>query len=194
MADLIKKTLIVGIIGIIFFPVIFLTFMFVDGQLRIEKGKITPDSDNLKVEKYSPIQDSMAVINSKIFQANILQEERLKREKKQILAREKRLQILQEELEKTASQIEKDKSKIKKLVKTSRVGEQKRIKALSKIYGSMRAAEAAPILETLSDELVISILNAITENRQKAKILEKMNTAKASRISKIMGMPILKDK
>ena len=66
----------------------------------------------------------------------------------------------------------------------------KRIKQLAKVYGAMRANEAAQILETLDDNLLIKIINAISDDRQKAKIMAGLSKSKAARISKKMGKAV----
>ena len=88
-------------------------------------------------------------------------------------------------------QIEASKKEIEQIVKSSETLEQRRIISLARIYASMRADEAAPILETLPDKLVIAIIKAISEDRQKAKIMEFMDKKRAGRISELMGASIL---
>jgi flagellar motility protein MotE (MotC chaperone) len=54
----------------------------------------------------------------------------------------------------------------------------------------MRPEEAARILETLDDDLLINILGAMGDDRQKAKILSVLSPDKASRVSKKIGKPL----
>lgn len=195
MAGLIKKALMISIVGFLSFPVLYIVLMFATGQMRIEKGPKKPD-DRAKVEvlKYSPIQDSLAAIHSKTFEGLVAQQKRLEAKQRQLAKREERILLLDKQLAEKEKAIEETREKIEEIVKNSQVLENKRIRALAKIYSSMRAGEAAPILESLPEHLSVAIMRAIGEDRQKAKILEKMDREKAGRISKAMGAPILDKK
>jgi flagellar motility protein MotE (MotC chaperone) len=65
--------------------------------------------------------------------------------------------------------------------------DKKRVKQLAKVYGAMRAEEAARILETLDDDLCINILSNMGDDRQKAKILSALTGDKATRVSNKIG-------
>jgi flagellar motility protein MotE (MotC chaperone) len=191
MVDLIKKILLVGGIGIVTFPIIYITMMIMDGQLRIEKGSKKPElKEEVEVMKYSPVQDSLSVVNSKTYESLLLQEKRLESEKRRLSKQEERIQLLDKELAEKAQIIEKSRKDIELVVKNNESLEEKRIRALAKIYAAMRPDEAAPILETLPDKLIVTIFKGITEDRQKAKILEKMDRKRAGQISKLMGEPV----
>ncbi len=56
----------------------------------------------------------------------------------------------------------------------------------------MRPNEAAAILETLKDDLVIKIFKAMGDARQKGKILSNLSNQKASVITKKMGKSLKK--
>jgi len=58
---------------------------------------------------------------------------------------------------------------------------------LAKVYGAMKPAKAAPILETLDPDTVIEIVSRMKE-RQAAKVLAAMNAAMASEISQRMSL------
>lgn len=195
MIDLIKKVLLVSIIGLVSFPILYLSFMFGSGQLRIEKGTAAKvEEKEVEYLDYSPLQDSLSAVYSKTYQSMVEQQKRIQQEKRRLKTREERMLLMDAELEKKAKEIDTRKQQLERIVKSSESLEDKRIKALARIYGSMRPDEAAPILETLPDKLIISILKGIGEDRQKAKILEKMNRERAGRISKQMGSAVLKRK
>lgn len=192
---LIKNVLMIGLIGLASFPLLYIAFMFMAGQLRIEKGpKSVEAKEELQVMKYSPIQDSMAVVNSKTYESLLEQEKRLEAMERMLEKKEDRIRLADKELLEKAASIERAKQEIQNVVKGSEDLEQKRIESLARIYASMRPEEAATILETLPDELIIAILKAINEDRQKAKILERMETSRAGRISKLMGAEIFTNK
>lgn len=195
MMNLIKKILLVGGIGIVAFPILLIALMFAQGVLHVAKGpKQVEKKEEVEVLKYSPIQDSMAVVHSKTYQSLLAQEVRLNAQKRTLGKKEEQIQVLEKELEEKAKAIEAERRRIEEIVKSSHTLEEKRIKALAQIYGAMRPEEAAPLMETLPDQLAIAILKAIDEDTQKAKIIEKMSIEKASRISKIMGASIFAKK
>ncbi len=195
MWGLIKNIILVGLVGLASFPILYLTFMFLAGQLRIEKGPKGPETkEEVQILKYSPIQDSMSIVNSKTYESMLEQEKRLDAIQRQLEKKEERIQLLDRELKEKTEAIERARLDIQAVVKNSEDLEQKRIESLARIYGSMRPEEAATILETLPDELIIAILRAIDEDRQKAKILERMETQRAGRISKLMGADVFSKK
>jgi flagellar motility protein MotE (MotC chaperone) len=69
--------------------------------------------------------------------------------------------------------------------------DKKRIKQLAKVYGAMRAEEAARILETLDDDLCLNILSSIGDDRQKAKIFSALSATKSAAVSKKLGTPVI---
>jgi flagellar protein FlbB len=92
-------------------------------------------------------------------------------------------------LEKTRNELAEERKKLEKLVSQSDELDKKRIKQLAKVYSAMRPEEAATIIETLDDNLVITILTSMGDDRQKAKILSLISKEKATRISKKIGKP-----
>jgi flagellar motility protein MotE (MotC chaperone) len=195
MKEILKKVLLISAISIVSFPVILISLMFFDGQLRIEKGpKQRVENQEVKTLKYSPIQDSLSVVHTKTFEALVNQQKQMEEEQRILEKREERLRLVENELGEKSTELDEQKKIIESVIKSSETLEDKRVKALAKIYGSMRADEAASILETMPDRLIISILKGIAEDRQKAKILGKMNKEKARKISEDMGAPVFKGK
>ncbi len=58
---------------------------------------------------------------------------------------------------------------------------------LAKVYGAMKPAKAAPILETLDPEIVLDVVSRM-KDRQAAKVLSFMDRALASEISYRMSL------
>ena len=105
---------------------------------------------------------------------------------------DRRLGIAESELGRIESERQKlaeNRKRLEKLVAESNELEQKRIKQLARVYAAMRPREAALILETLEDALLIRILRAINDDRQKGKIVASLSREKAARISRKMGTP-----
>jgi flagellar motility protein MotE (MotC chaperone) len=111
----------------------------------------------------------------------------LEAEKKRAAEEAERMALVREELEKERASLTEERKKLEKLIGQSDELEQKRIKQLGKVYAAMRPEEAAHILETLDDELLIKILGAMGDDRQKAKVIAAIPLEKATRISKKIG-------
>lgn len=186
----IKDYIAIAIVTILSFPILYLIMLFVTGVARVEfnYGK-DEDSKDKKVEfiRHTAKRDSLAAINSRTFQA--LQKERteIERERTRLSEQKKRIDILQQELKTERDNLKQERKKIEKLVSQSDSLSAKKLKDLAKMYGAMRPAEAAQILETLSDKLSSQIISSINDDRQKAKILSALSKDKANRISKILA-------
>lgn len=62
----------------------------------------------------------------------------------------------------------------------------KNISRLARLYGNMKAEEAAPIMRELDDELVVAILRKL-EDEQAAKILSALDPQRAARLSRLIA-------
>ncbi len=172
------------------FPVIYLLMMFATGNARIEfvkPAKEKKDERELKLMAINSRKDSLAEQHSQTFFAIEKQKAELDAEKKNMNEERERMLLVQQELEKTRNEFTEERKKLEKLVGQSDDLDKKRIKQLAKVYGAMRPEEAARILETLDDELMIKILGSMGDDRQKAKILSTISQEKAARISKKIG-------
>lgn len=182
---------------ILSFPVIYLLLMFATGQARVEFNQVKKDEKKemqVKLIKLDAKKDSLAASQSQTFQAVEQQKADIVKEKQQLTEQQQRVAMVQQELEKTRSDIVAEREKLEKLVSQSDDLDKKRIKQLAKVYGAMRAEEAARILETLDDELCMNILASMSDDRQKAKILTALSAEKAARVSKKISAPIKTNK
>ncbi|MBD3345462.1 MAG: hypothetical protein GF401_10410 [Chitinivibrionales bacterium] len=185
-----KELIAIGAVAILSFPVMYMTVLFMTGHARIEFGPREFDKreeGELRLEKQSERIDSLAAVHSKSFQANQQKLKELEKEREKLIKQQEHVAIMQQELESAKTELIAKKKEMEQLVKETSELEKKRIRQLAKVYGSMRATEAARILETLDDDLLIKILNSINDDRQKAKIVAAISQKKASRISKKMG-------
>ena len=121
----------------------------------------------------------------------ILQNERdsLEEEKKVLALREKELKTLEEEADKKLKLIDdkldelmKVQKKIASLLVEKDVEEQKKIQDLGMIYAKMSPERAALALGTLDEQLAADLL-ANMKVKSAAKILDRMDKAKASQLS-----------
>lgn len=193
LADII----IIAVVMILSFPIMYIVMLFATGNARVEFSKSIQtkidDQQKLHIMKHSKYRDSLAVIHLQTYQA--LQRERndLEDERKKLVKQQERINILLGELAQKQQELTEQQNKFEQLVAQNDELEMKRIKQLAKVYGAMRANEAARILETLDDNLCIKIINSIGDDRQKAKIMANISQDKASRISKKMGKTVKND-
>jgi len=187
----IKDVILIGIIAILSLPVLYFTMLFVTGNARIEftqkKPGVTEDRKRLEFLKHSKHTDSLIVVHSQAFLASEKQQVETEKEQERLTKQQERISILTQELETTRKELTAEREKFENLVTKVDDLEAKRIKDLAKIYGAMRANEAAQVLETLDDAMLIKIINAIGDDRQKAKIMAALSKSKAENITKKMG-------
>jgi flagellar motility protein MotE (MotC chaperone) len=172
------------------FPVMYLLILMITGNAHIEFNqpvKEKKDEKQLKLMKINAHKDSLSAVQSQMFFAVEQEKADLVAEKTRVAQQQERMLMVQQELEKTRNDLTEERKKLEKVVGQSDTLEKKRIKQLAKVYGAMRPEEAARILETLDDQLLINILSAMGDDRQKAKILSTLSQEKASRISKKIG-------
>jgi Uncharacterized conserved protein len=188
-----KELIIIVAVLTFSFPVVYVLMMLATGSARIEfnqPAKPKKDDKELKFMKLSAKKDSLAAMQSQTFFAIEKQKADLDDEKKRMTEQQDHVLMVEQELEKTRSDLTEERKKLEKLVGQSDELDKKRIKQLAKVYSAMRPEEAARILETLDDDLLINILGAMGDDRQKAKILSVLSPDKASRVSKKIGKPL----
>jgi flagellar motility protein MotE (MotC chaperone) len=188
-----RDIIIIAVTTTLSFPVIYLLLMLMTGGARIEFNQPKKDEkkdEQVKLIKLDAKRDSLAASQSQTFMAVEQQKADLSKEKQQLVEQQQRVTMVQQELEKTRAEMAAEREKLEKLVSQSDDLDKKRIKQLAKVYGAMRAEEAARILETLDDGLCVDILASISDDRQKAKILTALSPDKAARVSKKISAPI----
>jgi flagellar motility protein MotE (MotC chaperone) len=188
-----KQLIIIAATVAFSFPVMYMLMLFATGNARIEfnqPAKEKKDEKQLKFMRQSARKDSLSAVQSQTFLAVEQEKADLIAEKKRFAEQQERVLMVQQELEKTRGELMEERKKLEKLVGQSDTLEKKRIKQLAKVYGAMRPEEAARILETLDDQLVIQILALMGDDRQKAKILSILSPEKAARISTKIGKTI----
>jgi flagellar motility protein MotE (MotC chaperone) len=184
-----KDIVIIVLVMLISFPVVFFAILLLTGNLRIEFGPEKPGTENDVVVEVRPsaVSDSLAIENSKTWQA--LQQERaeIDAERKSLAEERQKLELFQSDLETKKNEIRASQERIESLVSQSDTFERKKNAQLARVYGSMRPAEAASIIATLQDEFAAGILDGIGDDRQKAKIIAALPKEKAVRLTKLMG-------
>jgi flagellar motility protein MotE (MotC chaperone) len=188
-----NQIIIIAVTATLSFPVIYFLLLFTTGQARIEFNRPKNNEkkeQSVKLIKSNPKKDSLAAAQSQTFMALEHQKTEIEREKHLLAEQQDHLKIVEQETEKNRNDLSTEREKLEKLVSKSDDIDKKRIRQLAKVYGAMRAEEAARILETLDDDMCISILTLIGDDRQKAKILAALSGDKASRVSRKISTPL----
>jgi flagellar motility protein MotE (MotC chaperone) len=189
-----KDILIIAGAILLSFPIVLGITMTATGFMKLsfgweEKNKET--KEEVDAIKWNHKQDSMMIMHSKSLQALESQREELQKKAADVKENEERLLSLQQEIANRNNDLQKTRAQIEALVNKSAEMEDRRLKQLAGVYASMRAEEAAPILYTLKDDMIVSIMEKITDNRQKAKLMAafgNINKERAGEISRRMGI------
>ena len=192
-----KDLIAIGAVTILSFPLLYFTMLFATGNARIEFSPRPAEEqrkEDLRVIRVTSRGDSLQATQSAAYRAVLAERKEIDLKEQTLREREARMAILEQELEQQRRLIEEERKRLEKAVDESDDASEKKIRQLARVYGAMRPAEAARILETLSDELVIRILRGIGDDRQKGKIMGALSKDKASRISRQMGKPISPDR
>lgn len=188
----IRDLLAIAIVTVVSLPILYLAALFVFGYARLEIGpsKLDPEEQRrVRLLRQTERRDSLAIAQSEVFRAKLRAQEELEQEREQLTRREQQIDMMRTELEEEREKLRRERERLEKLIEQSEDLRDKRVKQLARVYGAMRPVEAARILETLNDDLVIKVLNNIRDDRQKGKIMGALSGAKASRISVKMGKP-----
>lgn len=188
LKDIIK----IGVIAILSFPLLYVIMLFAVGSLRIVFVKPHQDSkqpiEEVRLLKQTAFRDSLAETHMVSYHALQRENEEVKQENERLKSQQERIAIIQQELERERNELAQERERLEKLVSMSEELKDKKIKQISRVYGAMRPAEAAHILETIDDDLVVKILTGISDDRQRGKIMSALPTEKAKRITRKMGM------
>jgi flagellar motility protein MotE (MotC chaperone) len=184
-----REIVIVAFIMFIVFPIIYLGYLFINGKTRLNADhsrKNVKEIASIETPKQEVMADSLANLNTVAFQA--LQKERtgIEFERRKMMEDKQRMELYQQELEKQKDELKRERERIEGLVEKSDTFDKKKSIQISKAYSAMRPAEAAQIISTLSDEFAIRILDGITEDRIKAKIIAALPPEKATSITNAM--------
>lgn len=186
-----KDIIIIALVMLTSFPVMYTILLFATGTAKVvfDSGVVEEKEKKKKTEemKASARKDSIAIVNSKTFQA--LQKERgeVTEQKERLNDQRLRMEQIQQELQTQRDEILQERKKLEQLVTKNDSLDTRKMKELAKVYGAMKPAEASQILGTLSDSNVAKILKMINDDRQKAKILAFLPVEKAASISKIIA-------
>lgn len=182
----------ISLVSLFLFPVVLIGIMLAAGVAHIEFGD-GKDKERLK-DSYTAsefMQQSQAEEKHlKAFKAAELKEKEIAGKQEELARETERLEALRLELDASRQEIQSERKKIEELVgKNSEVAD-KQIAALAEVYGGMRPEEAAPILLSLDDAMVVRILRKIPETRATSKLmaaLAALDVKRAARLTALLG-------
>jgi flagellar motility protein MotE (MotC chaperone) len=190
-----QELIIVGLVIVVLsFPLMYLSMLLATGNAKLVfKGDLAKKievENQTRLQRQDEVRDSLILVNSYSYIANLDEKKRIEALNEKLVKEQDRLAIMRSELEQERIAIEKERKTYEAALAKSSTKNNTRIKKLAKVYGAMKANEAARIMETLDDALCIDIFKYLNEDRQKAKILAAMSGEKASRLSKKMGIKV----
>jgi flagellar motility protein MotE (MotC chaperone) len=117
---------------------------------------------------------------------------KLNERKKELDLRESELTRLEEELQKQKAELdlkikrlEETRAQISETLKTRVAEDQKKVEKLVEFYSTMKAQQAAKIIESLNEDLAIEVIEKM-KKKNAAEILNAMDPKKARRLSEIL--------
>ncbi len=185
-----KEIIIIAVVAVFSFPILYAAFLIANGMLRIEYGtpqKIVEEKKKIQTNKRTAKTDSILVTQSRTFQALQNEKIEIEKERNRLKNQQDRMDLLTKELEEKQKKLEAERNKLESLVAKNDSLENIKCKNQAKVYMAMKPLEAATIIETLQDIQAAKILNAMNDDRQKAKILSALSTEKAARLTANLG-------
>jgi flagellar motility protein MotE (MotC chaperone) len=185
-----KSIVVLALVALSSFPVVILCVLLLTGNARIEFGaraKKTLAANQVEVFPHSAGVDSLNALNSKTFQALEQEKNDIAAEKRQLAEKQQGLDLFRQDLDARKADLEQKRAALASLVIKEDSVAGKKMRQLSKVYASMKPAEAAQIIGTLPDQTASSLLNGINDDRQKAKIFAALPPDKASELTRFMA-------
>ncbi len=183
----------ISLISLCLFPVVLLGIMLATGVVRLEFGP-PKEMESFIPKDVGPAhneqQDAAEEKQMKAYKALEIKELELKDKAAEVNREIERLDNLKMETMRDKEEILKQRAKIEEMVAKSGDLQDKQIASLAEVYGGMKPDEAAPILLSLDDELVVKILRKVPETRAASKMLaaiSALNVKRAARITELLG-------
>jgi flagellar motility protein MotE (MotC chaperone) len=182
----------ISLVSIFLFPVILIAIMLAAGVVHIEFGN-GKDKERLK-ETFAPPSDAqqeeLEARQLKAFKAMESKEQDVKAKEAEVSREIERLEALKQETGKAREEIAAERKRIEDLVGRNSDLQDKQIASLAEVYGGMRPEEAAPILLSLDDAMVVRIMRKIPEARSTSKLLAALaalDVKRAAHITTLLG-------
>jgi flagellar motility protein MotE (MotC chaperone) len=158
-----------------------------------EKSAAVQDTKKEKTAESGPAVKNAEASNPKQWTAEEMSFfSKLSERKKELDLREAELGKLEEELQKRKVELDEKlkaleamRTEISKTLKSRVSTDQEKVDKLVQVYSTMKAAQAAKVIETLNEDLAVEILDKM-KKKNAAEILDMMNAKKARRLSEIL--------
>lgn len=187
-----KDLLGISLVSVFLFPVILIAIMLAAGVVHLEFGN-GKDKERMK-QAYSgdeqARQEESEAKELKAYKALELKQKELADQEAQVNLETERLENLKMETVKAKEEIEGHRKKIEEMVGKSAEAQDKQIASLAEVYGGMRPDEAAPILLSLDNSMVVRIMRKIPETRATSKLmaaLAALDVKRAATITTLLG-------
>jgi len=187
-----KDILGISLISIFVFPVLLIGVMLMMGLVHLEIGG-SQDKERLReslIAAEATHQEDAEAKQLKAYKALASKEVAIDARESELSRESERLENLKLEMAREKDAILKHRSRIEQLVLQDVKLQDKQIAALAEVYGAMKPDEAAPILLSLKDSLVVRILKKIPETRSTSKLLAALaalDVRRAANITEMMG-------
>jgi len=182
----------ISLVSLFLFPVVLIGIMLAAGVVHLETGD-GKDKDRLK-ETFTASealrQTGAEEKHLKAYKAAELKEKEIAAKEAELGKEMERLEALRLETNKALEEIARERKRIEDLVDRNSDSQDKQIAALAEVYGGMRPEEAAPILLSLDDAMVVRILRKIPESRSTSKLmaaLAALDVRRAARLTALLG-------
>lgn len=187
-----KDLLGISLVSIFLFPIVLVGIMLAAGVVHLEFGD-GKDKDRIK-HAFSgdeqARQEESETKQLKSFKALETKEKELRDREADVNVEIERLENLKLETLKAKDEIAEHRRKIEEMVGKSADIQDKQIASLAEVYGGMRPDEAAPILLSLDNAMVVRIMKKIPETRSTSKLLAALaalNVKRAAQITTLLG-------
>ncbi len=187
-----KELLGVSFISLALFPVVVLGVLLATGVVHLEMGSAKERlelHDAFRTAETAK-QDSAEAEQLKTYKALEAKSKEVADQEAAVQRELDHLENLKQETSREKDQILAERQRIETLVAQNGVLQDKQIQSLADVYGSMRPEEAAPILLSLQDPLVVKILRKITDADAASKLLAAvgaLDVHRAAHITELMG-------
>jgi flagellar motility protein MotE (MotC chaperone) len=187
-----KDLLGISLVSLFLFPVVLIGIMLAAGVVHLETG------DGKDKERLRPAytgedkakQEEAETRQLKAFKALELKEKELKDREAEVNRETERVENLKLETVQAKDEIAEERRRIEAAVGKSAETQDKQIASLAEVYGGMRPDEAAPILLSLDNAMVVRIMKKIPETRATSKLmaaLAALDVKRAAVITNLMG-------
>jgi flagellar motility protein MotE (MotC chaperone) len=182
----------ISLISIFAFPILLLAIMIMTGVVHLEMGdakeKVRLREELIAAEANK--QEEAEAKQLKAFKALTAKETEVQAHEAAVAREAERLENLKLELAREKDEILRHRQRIEQLVVQDGNLQDKQILGLAEVYGAMKPDDAAPILLSLKDSLVVRILKKIPEARSTSKLMAaiaSLDVRRAAHITEMMG-------